>query len=79
MKMKVKISYMKLIMILHERKIKLSNLCKECGLSTNVATSINNDKSITLDSIARIALYLNVGLDEIIHIEKDKNTYNMNI
>lgn len=54
------ISYRKLRILLMDRGLKISNVCRACGLSTNVGTRINNDISIELKSLEAIRLFLNI-------------------
>lgn len=66
--LKVKISYDKLFVLLRHRGLKITNVCKEAGLSPNVGSNISRDESVNLKSLACIALYLGVTLNDIVDI-----------
>lgn len=65
------ISYRKLRILLIDRGLRITNVCKKCGLSTSIATKLNNDESVTIDTLAKICLYLDVPIQDIIEIKKD--------
>jgi DNA-binding Xre family transcriptional regulator len=67
------ISYRKLRIILMDRKLKPSFVCKEVGLSHNVGGKIMNDENIEVLSLAKICLYLGVSFDEVIDISIGEN------
>jgi DNA-binding Xre family transcriptional regulator len=66
--MDCKISYRKLRIILMDRKLKPSSVCKEVGLSHNVGRKIMNDENIEVLSLAKICLYLGVSFNEVIDL-----------
>jgi DNA-binding Xre family transcriptional regulator len=68
--MDCKISYRKLRIILMDRKLKISTVCKACGMSHNVGCRIMNDESVELKNLAKICLYLNISLDQAVDIQK---------
>jgi DNA-binding Xre family transcriptional regulator len=61
-------SYRPLRIILMDRKIKPSTLCKEIGVSHNVGLNIMNDKSIETKNLVKICEYLEISLDQAIEI-----------
>jgi DNA-binding Xre family transcriptional regulator len=63
------ISYEPLRILLMRRKLKISNVCKACGLSTNISTRINNDISVTVESLDKICCYLGVRIEEVLEIK----------
>jgi len=65
------ISYKKLQHILVDRELKLSNIAKECGVSSSVVTRINNNESVEIKSLEKICLYLNVNIGDVCDIQKE--------
>lgn len=63
-------SYERLRILLVKRRLKISNICKECGISHSIGTRIMGDKSIELKSLEKICLYLNVPIEETVEIIK---------
>lgn len=72
------ISYRKLrILVKEDRKLILSHVCKEAGVSTNLVTKINNDQSIELKSLEKICLYLGIEIEDAVEfIDEDKEDNN---
>jgi DNA-binding Xre family transcriptional regulator len=66
--MECKISYRKLRIILMDRKLKPSFVCKEVGLSHNVGRKIMNDDNVEVLSLAKVCLYLHITFDEAVDI-----------
>ncbi len=65
------ISYRKLHILLLDRRLKLTNICKEAGLSSNIVTKLNNNESVTLSSLEKICLYLNCKIEDVVEITND--------
>jgi len=65
------ISYRPLKIYCLDHKLKLTNIIKECGLSSNVVTKINQDKNIEVKALEKICLYLGIGVGEVIEFLKD--------
>lgn len=65
------ISYKKLLHILVDRELKLTNVVKECGLSSNIATKINKNQSVEVKTLEKICLYLGVQLSDICDVYPD--------
>jgi DNA-binding Xre family transcriptional regulator len=62
-------SYRPLVIIMTvDRKLKISNVCRECGMSHNVGINIMNDKSIEIKNLVKICEYLNITLDQAVNI-----------
>lgn len=59
------ISYKKLQHILVDRELKLTNVVKACGLSSNIATKINKNQSVEMKSLEKICIYLNVSIGDV--------------
>jgi len=57
-----------IIMITVDRKLKISNVCKECGMSHNVGRNIMDNKSIEIKNLVKICEYLGITLDQAIDI-----------
>jgi DNA-binding Xre family transcriptional regulator len=64
------ISYRKLRIILMDKKLKPSSVCREVGISHNVGRNIMNDGNIEIINLAKICLYLGITLDEAVEIIK---------
>jgi DNA-binding Xre family transcriptional regulator len=62
------ISYKPLLHLLIDRDLKLTNVIKEAGLSTNIVTKINNSESITLASLEKLCKYLDCKIQDIVEI-----------
>lgn len=54
-----------------DNKLKLSNIVKECGLSTRVASKINNDENIELATLAKICLHLGIRVEDAVEFVKE--------
>lgn len=65
------ISYKPLLHLLIDRDLKLTNVVKEAGLSSNIVTKINNRENITLSSIEKLCLYLNCKIEDVVEIVND--------
>jgi DNA-binding Xre family transcriptional regulator len=61
-------SYRPLRIILMDRKLKPSAVCKECGMSHNVGIRIMNDQSIEIKNLVKICEYLGITLDQAVEI-----------
>ena len=67
-----KVSYLRLKILLLERGVKMSELGKQIGLSSATVSKINkDDANVNLDTIIKIADYLNVDIGDIVSIKKD--------
>jgi DNA-binding Xre family transcriptional regulator len=67
------ISYEKFRIYLMRKKLKISNICKEAGLSTNVGTKINNDESIEVKSLEKICLHMSLTPNDVVEFLPDEN------
>lgn len=61
-------SYQKLRKLIDSRGISFRTLRTECGITSNVATDLNNDRPVTIDKLAIICRYLNVPIEEVVEI-----------
>lgn len=62
------ISYKPLLHMLVDKDMKLTNVVKDSGLSSNVVTKINNGESITLISVEKLCKYLNCKIQDVVEI-----------
>ena len=57
--------------VLKERNLSANKLYTEGIITTNVATSINNDKPISFDNLEKICRYLDIPIEKAIKIVED--------
>jgi putative transcriptional regulator len=62
------ISYKKLLHILVDRDLKLTNVCRDCGLSSSVITRLNSHQSVDVKSLEKLCLYLGVNIGDVCDI-----------
>lgn len=77
-------SYNKLWKLLIDRNMTKTEMRRVAGISTNVLAKLGKNEPVAIDSLARIALVLNCGLDDIVEISgeieaADKKATNVNI
>lgn len=60
------VSYKKLLHLLVDRDTSLADLQKDAGYSANISTRLRNDDYIALETLEKICLVLDCGLDDII-------------
>jgi DNA-binding Xre family transcriptional regulator len=65
------ISYNKLLHLLVDRRLKLSTVCKESGLSFKIVTKINNNENLTLETIEKLCVYLGCEIGDIVEFIKE--------
>ena len=70
-KIMVEVSYKPLWKLLIDRGISKVDLRKKTGIAASTFTKMNNDQFVSLDVLARIALILNCGLDDIVEINRE--------
>ncbi len=63
-------SYNKLWKILIDRKITKTELRLQSGISTNMLAKMGKDEPVSLETLAKVALCLGCGLDDIVEIKK---------
>ena len=63
-------SYNKLWKILIDRKITKTELRLQSGISTNMLAKMGKDEPVSLETLAKVALHLGCGLDDIVEIKK---------
>ena len=62
--------YNKLWKILIDRKMTKTTMRKQSGISTNVLAKMGKDEPVSIETLAKICLVLNCGLDDIVEIKK---------
>ncbi|MCR5704375.1 MAG: helix-turn-helix transcriptional regulator [Eubacterium sp.] len=67
----VEVSYKPLWKLLIDRGISKVDLRKKTGIAASTFTKMNNNQFVSLDVLARIALILNCGLDDIVEINRE--------
>lgn len=67
----MKYSYNKLWKMLIDRHMTKTQMRIEAGISTNILAKIGKDELIAMDSLAKITVALQCGLDDIVEIQKD--------
>ena len=65
------ISYNKLWKLLIDRGIKKTELRTLAGVSTNVIAKLGKNDTVSMETLTKICLALNCGLDDIVEIIKD--------
>jgi transcriptional regulator with XRE-family HTH domain len=66
-----------IIEISKERKIPLTQICKDVGIATTSFQNWKNGSQPTLDKVVKILQYLNLSADEVLGLNND-NTLNIN-
>lgn len=67
----MKYSYNKLWKMLIDRHMTKTQMRIEAGISTNILAKMGKDELIAMDSLAKITVALQCGLDDIVEIQKD--------
>ena len=60
------VTYKKLFHLLIDRGISTSELTEQAGFSANILTRLRRDQYVSLDSIEKICVTLNCGVDDIL-------------
>lgn len=68
------VTYKKLFHLLIDRGISTSELTEQAGFSANILTRLRRDQYVSLDSIEKICVALNCGVDDILEFKNNKNT-----
>ena len=66
----MKYSYNKLWKMLIDMHMTKTQMRIEAGISTNILAKMGKDELIAMDSLAKITVALQCGLDDIVEIEK---------
>lgn len=67
----MKYSYNKLWKILIDKKISKTEMRLETGITTNMLAKMGKDEAVNLDTLVKIASFLNCGIDDIFEFKKD--------
>lgn len=67
------VKYDKLFHLLIDRKITNAQLAQRAGVSANIITRLKRDQYISMESIERLCVALNCGVDDILEFIPDKN------
>lgn len=62
------ISYLKLRTLMDSRGISFRTLRAECGITSNCATDLNNDRPVSIEKLAIVCIYLDVPIEEVVEI-----------
>ncbi len=66
------VKYDKLFHLLIDKKITNAQLAKKAGVSANIITRLKNDQYISMESIERLCMALNCGVDEVLEFVERK-------
>ena len=64
------VKYDKLFHLLIDRKTTNAQLAQKAGVSANIITRLKRDQYISLESIERLCVALNCGVDDILEFTK---------
>ncbi len=64
------VKYDKLFHLLIDRKITNAQLAQKAGVSANIITRLKRDQYISMESIERLCVALNCGVDDILEFTK---------
>lgn len=67
------VKYDRLFHLLIDRKITNAQLAQKAGVSANIITRLKRDQYISLESIERLCVALNCGVDDILEFIPDEN------
>ena len=66
------VKYDKLYHLLIDKKITNAQLAKKAGVSANIITRLKNDQYISMESVERLCMALNCGVDEVLEFVERK-------
>lgn len=67
------VKYDKLFHLLIDRKITNAQLAQKAGVSANIITRLKRDQYVSMESIERLCVALNCGVDDILEFIPDEN------
>ena len=67
------VTYKKLFHLLIDKGMTNAELMEKAGFSANIITRIKRDNYISLDTIEKICLTLDCGVDDILEFSKKEN------
>lgn len=65
------VKYDKLFHLLIDQKITNAQLAQKAGISANIITRLKRDQYISMESIERLCVALNCGVDDILEFVED--------
>lgn len=66
------ISYEPLLNALKNKNISIRRLQKDLGISSRTTSKFSKGGSVTLETIEKICLYLDLPIEQVVRIEKDE-------
>ncbi|MCD8384177.1 MAG: helix-turn-helix transcriptional regulator [Clostridiales bacterium] len=63
-------NYDKLWKLLADRKMTKTEMCIQTGISTNMPAKMGKEEPVTMETLTKICIALNCGLDDIVEIQK---------
>lgn len=66
-------NYNKLWKLLIDRKITKTEMRLQSGISTNMLAKMGKDESVSMETLAKIALFLECGIDDIVDFKRIGN------
>ena len=67
----MKYSYNKLWKMLIDRKISKTEMRLAAGITTNMLAKMGKDDAVNLDTLVKVALFLDCGIDDILEFEEE--------
>lgn len=67
------VTYKKLFHLLIDKGMSTAELMEKAGFSANIITRIKRDNYISLDTIEKICVTLDCGVDDILEFSKKEN------
>ena len=67
----MKYSYNKLWKMLIDRKISKTEMRLAAGITTNMLAKMGKDGAVNLDTLVKVALFLDCGIDDILEFEEE--------
>ena len=67
------VKYDRLFHLLIDRKTTNTQLAQKAGVSANIITRLKRDQYISMESIERLCVALNCGVDDILEFIPDEN------
>lgn len=67
----MKYSYNKLWKMLIDRKISKTEMRLAAGITTNMLAKMGRDEAVNLDTLVKVALFLDCGIDDILEFEEE--------
>lgn len=64
-------SYNKLWKMLIDRKMTKTTMRKQSGISTNMLAKMGREEPVSMETLAKICITLNCGVDDIVEVSTD--------